>query len=170
MKYNVDFWCIDPVTNERSPVLIWPDIKAFAYPDGSRGWWIREDYTIECIFHGVLRRMTVKKGFDFDGASIPRWAWSIIGDPLALDIQIAALFHDILFCINDPAWSLRITNEFFLEVQQASKSCWVKRNTTTKAVQAAGWALWKKDEAYKAKYRPFLVIAEGTLHNPENVV
>jgi hypothetical protein len=169
MTYGIDFWVLDPVTGEKlplalsakgkHPLVLQPRVLPFAYPDnGSRGFWVLEDFTIVCRFRGKWYRMTVRKGFDFDGASIPQWAWSLVGDPLALDILVAALFHDILFCVNDPAWPLSVTNEFFLEVQQAIGSGWVKRNMTTKAVQAAGWTRWKKDEAYKAKYRPFLQI------------
>jgi hypothetical protein len=169
MKYGVDFFVLDSITGEKlplvlsakgkRPVILQPETHAFAYPDnGSRGFWLKNDFTIVCCFRGKWYKMTVKKGFDFDGASIPQWAWSVVGDPLALTILIAALFHDILFCVNDPEWPLSVTNELFLEIQQAIGACWVKRNTTTKAVQAAGWTTWKKDEAYKAKYRPFLDI------------
>ena len=162
MTYGVDFCVLDPVTGERLPGLLWPLIRAFAYPDnGSRGFWLKEDFTVEFVFRGMRWRMTVRAGFDFDGASIPRWAWSIIGDPLALDILIAALFHDILFCAHHPAWPLHLTNALFLEIQQACGSRWIKRNTTTKVVQAAGWALWKKSDADLAKYRAMLIAVPG---------
>ena len=37
-----------------------------------------EDVVVESLGYSI----TVKKGFDFDGASIPKWLWSIYGSPL----------------------------------------------------------------------------------------
>ncbi len=156
MRYGKDFWCLD-LDGTRLPGLVWPLIQAFKYPDGDRGWWLRRDYGVEFVFRGVLWRLTAKAGFDFDGASIPKFAWSIIGDPLALDILIAALFHDLQFCCHHAAWPLGLTNVLFLEIQKASESSRVKRNLTTKVVQAAGWSHWKKTPEEIAKYEPFLV-------------
>lgn len=42
---------------------------------------------------------TIKAGFDFDGASINRLFWRIIGSKEDIRFKIAALIHDIL-CIN----------------------------------------------------------------------
>lgn len=36
-----------------------------------------EDVTVGSLGY----RITVKAGFDFDGASIPKWLWSIYGSP-----------------------------------------------------------------------------------------
>jgi hypothetical protein len=41
--------------------------------------------------------VTVPEGFEFDGASIPRVAWRIIGTPFAPDVVIGGLVHDYLY-------------------------------------------------------------------------
>ena len=41
--------------------------------------------------------VTVPKNFEFDGASIPRFFWRVIGTPFAPDVIIAALVHDYLY-------------------------------------------------------------------------
>jgi hypothetical protein len=161
VKYGVDFWCIAP---DGAYCLdpVWPDIKPFAYPDnGSRGFWLREDFTVEFFYRGQWWRLTARAGFDFDGASIPKWAWSIIGDPLALDILVAALFHDLFFCCHPKEFPLALTNDLFREFQQAYSSVWAKRNVTTKAVQAAGWTRWPKTADELEKYQPFLVVQKA---------
>ena len=181
MKYGKDFWVIDPVTFERLP-LTQPKLHPFAYPDnGSRGFWLLEDFAVEFIFRGMRWRLIVKgwpvadpehPRFDFDGASIPQAVWSVIGDPIALDILIPATFHDIFFCAHLSAWPLALTNALFLEMQQACRAAhkktkagqavswlrsWGKRNTTTLFVRACGWALWKKSDEDMAKYRALIV-------------
>lgn len=37
---------------------------------------------------------TVPAGFAFDGASIPQWAWSLVGSPLDRRFRRAAALHD----------------------------------------------------------------------------
>lgn len=50
-------------------------------------------------FHKYHYVFTIKAGFDFDGASINRLFWRIIGSKEDIRFKIAALIHDIL-CIN----------------------------------------------------------------------
>jgi len=44
---------------------------------------------------GVL--ITAKKGFCFDGASVPRFFWRIIGHPLSTKYIRSACIHDLLY-------------------------------------------------------------------------
>ena len=39
---------------------------------------------------------TVHNGYDYDGASIPRFLWRIIGSKENIEFKVAALVHDIL--------------------------------------------------------------------------
>jgi len=154
MQLGIDFFCLDSFTGERLPALRWPKIESFRYPDnGSRGFWLLQDFSVVLCFRGKWTRLTVLHGFDFDGASIPRWAWSIIGDPLALDIQIAALFHDLLYCAHLPDWPKALADSLFLEIQQACAGSWMKRKITTTIVKSLGWTAWPKTEDEIAKYR-----------------
>lgn len=45
------------------------------------------------VYFGVL----IEPGYTFDGASIPRFAWSFIGAPFEPDLILAACIHD-WFC------------------------------------------------------------------------
>ena len=54
-----------------------------------------EDVTVEALGY----KITVKKGFDFDGASIPQALWSVYGNPLSGKFRIAALVHDALYVV-----------------------------------------------------------------------
>jgi hypothetical protein len=157
VRYGVDFWCIDADTGERLPAPVWPLLQAFRYQDGSRGFWLRRDYTVEFIWRGILWRFTIKAGYDTDGASKPRITWALIGDPLRLEVQIAALVHDILFTAHHPAFPLALTNLLFREIIQATDGNWAYRNACFKAVQVGGWLVWPKTDEQLAKYRPMLV-------------
>lgn len=45
-------------------------------------------------------RIIIPKDFVFDGASIPRFLWSIIGCPFSPRFRAAALVHDYLYSIH----------------------------------------------------------------------
>ena len=156
MIYGKSFWVIDPVTGERMEITR-PALRAFRYPDGSRGFWLLEDYGVEFLFRGVLWRFVIKAGYDTDGASKPRIFWTLIGDPLRLEVGIPSLIHDILFCVHHPAFPLGLTNELFGEIIQACDGSWAYRQACLRAVQAAGWACWGKTPEELEKYRPMLI-------------
>ena len=61
---------------------------------------IRLDYDVEVsIRYASMPRkiMTIKKGYVFDGASIPPVFWDLIGEPDDTDFIEAALVHDYLY-------------------------------------------------------------------------
>lgn len=41
--------------------------------------------------------IVIKKGFEFDGASIPRFLWSIYGCPIGGSYSLPAMLHDLLY-------------------------------------------------------------------------
>jgi hypothetical protein len=43
---------------------------------------------------GVVHTVSIPVGYRFDGASIPRLAWSLIGAPFEPDFCLAACVHD----------------------------------------------------------------------------
>ena len=70
----------------RWPVIAWRDDAPLRV--------LVEDFVRETA--GVTYR--VEAGFDrFDGASIPRWAWTGIGHPFMREYERAALVHDYLY-------------------------------------------------------------------------
>ena len=52
-------------------------------------------------FDGVVHWVDIPVGYEFDGASIPRFAWSIIGAPFEPDFIKAACVHD-WYCEHTP--------------------------------------------------------------------
>lgn len=68
---------------------VMPEEKAisFAYDDDER----------ELVDAYHVRSWTIPAGFRWNGASIPKVAWSIIGSPFTGRYQRAALLHDFLY-------------------------------------------------------------------------
>jgi hypothetical protein len=56
-----------------------------------------EEVTYKIIAKTEIIHITVKEGFVYDSASIPRIFWSLIGSPFSGKYRMAALIHDALY-------------------------------------------------------------------------
>ena len=97
-----------------------------------------EDVVVESLGY----KLTVKKGFDFDGASIPQALWSVYGNPLSGKFRIAALVHDALYASAE--LPREVADAIFLDLMKQHKVGYVKRQTMYYAVRSAGWYSWKQ--------------------------
>jgi uncharacterized protein DUF1353 len=88
------------------------------------------------------RQILIKKGFIFDGASIPRFFWRIIGHPLDHEFIRAVLLHDGLYAAE--LLPQKEDDLAFLEFMQYYDDIgWLKRNAMHKAVRIGGGSVWK---------------------------
>lgn len=87
-------------------------------------WRLEEPLSYEVGFLGSGRRITVPEGYETDGASIPRWLWSIL--PAWGRYSRAALVHDYLYdCLiagvpHKEARTRAAADEVFLEAMLVS--------------------------------------------------
>ena len=107
-----------------------------------------EDVTVEALGY----RIRVKKGFDFNGASIPQALWSVYGNPLSGKFRIAALVHDALYASQKV--SRELADAIFLDLMKQHEVGYLKRQTMYYAVRSAGWYVWRRNtkeeiETYK---------------------
>ena len=103
--------------------------------------------------------LLVRAGFTTDFASIPRFAWSIIGHPAGKHGK-AAVVHDWLYrypddgltipvaptpaCVQLPTRTRRRCDQIFLEAMKVLGIGWWKRSTMYCAVRVGGRGAWKK--------------------------
>lgn len=115
-------------------------------------WMLLEDFTLDTYKY----RITVKKGFDFDGASIPKWLWSIYGSPLNGNYVEASLIHDGLYASQKVSKS--IADKIFLDVMKQSNVEYIKRTSMYLAVKMFGGKDWKEASKYKDEYINYVVV------------
>ena len=109
---------------------------------------LNKDKTAESLGYSI----TVKKGFDFDGASIPQALWSVYGNPLSGEFRIAALVHDALYA--SEKLPRKLADDIFLDLMKQHKVGYIKRQTMYYAVRSVGWYVWRghtKEEVEKYK-------------------
>ena len=115
-----------------------------------------EDVAVESLGYSI----TVKKGFDFDGASIPKWLWSIYGSPLNGNYVVASLIHDGLYASQKV--SKRISDKIFLDVMKQSNVGYIKRTSMYLAVAMFGGKDWKEASEYKDEYTNYVDVNTNT--------
>lgn len=82
---------------------------------------------------GVKHFVRIPEGYIFDGASIPRWAWSIVGYPFEPDLIEAACVHD---------WYCDRATHYFERV--------IGDNVFLKLLADAGVPTWRRAIMYAA--------------------
>jgi hypothetical protein len=132
-----------------------PKLEPFLWPtDGADCWELLEDFSIR-IRDKIF---TVKKGFWYDGASIPRMFWVTIGHPLGVRKIPAATVHDVLYSTN--ALPQTECDEIFLELLEAFEESWACRNKCFVAVRIGGRFVYPKKQKELDLYKDFIVITQ----------
>ena len=104
-------------------------------------------------------KITVKAGFDFDGASIPKAFWSVIGSPFNGAYVPPAVIHDGLYA--SEALPREVCDEIFLELMKQFGVSYVKRYSMYWSVRAGGTLVWKNHTKEEVKkYKGFCNVEE----------
>ena len=111
-----------------------------------------EDVRVEVMGY----RITVKAGFDFDGASIPRALWSVFGNPLSGKFRIAALVHDVLYA--SQVLDKETCDKIFLTLMEIHGVGYLKRIAMYQAVSKFGNVAWKNNQDELVKYNKFVEV------------
>ena len=114
---------------------------------------LSKDKTVESLGYSV----TVKKGFDFDGASIPKWLWSIYGSPLNGGYVVASLIHDGLYA--SQKLSKKVSDKIFLDIMKQSNVGYIKRTSMYLAVKLFGGKAWDKASEYRDEYTKYVDVS-----------
>jgi len=84
--------------------------------------------------------IVVRKGFVFDGASIPRFLWRVCGHPLEVPRVAAALAHDWLYAahVTDRATA----DAIYREICRMVCIIWLRRSLEYRTIRLVGGAAW----------------------------
>jgi hypothetical protein len=114
-------------------------------------------YVTTAIIDFVLpdgRICRIPMGFEWDGASIPKWAQGIIGKPMG-KYALGALLHDWLYAsriLGDTRGGRKQSDELFLMAMKQLDISWWRRKVMYRAVRFGGSdAYHKTDERAHCK-------------------
>ena len=87
----------------------------------------------------------VIEGESWDGASVPRWAWSVIGHPLRDEFRWASFWHDRLCVAATNIEQRTVADAVFLALlRDAGVAKW-RRLAMWSAVRFYGVFLWRRN-------------------------
>ena len=104
----------------------------------------------------------VNPGFDFDGASVPRALWSVVGSPMTDGYQKAGCLHDALYA--SEYFPRAMCDQLFLDAMKSDGVGYAKRYAMYWAVRGAGWTVWKghnRDEV--EDYKKFITVVSNVV-------
>lgn len=137
---------------------VFPKMPSMTPPDANAIGSERELWTLDCNYLGPLidgKATLILRGFKTDGISIPRVAWSVIGNPFSMPMLAYALPHDGEYAA-ELVPQKEADGRFLQGMSEDGRIGWVKRNAVWTAVRSFGWSVWRKhDEASIAESRNY---------------
>jgi len=103
---------------------------------------IVEDYV--CYIRSLQKTLLIRHGFRYDGASIPRVLWGLIGSPFTGDYTVPALIHDALYAAE--LCDRKTSDLVFLDEMSIWQVCWWRRNSMYWGVRVGGGVAWDKHD------------------------
>jgi hypothetical protein len=87
----------------------------------------------------ILDGILVEKGFEWDGASIPRILWVTVGSPFQPEFMAASMIHDKLYELGPASgFTKKQADELFKKILIAEGVSETKAHIMYMAVRAAG--------------------------------
>jgi hypothetical protein len=116
---------------------------------------LEEDFNCSFTLNRFKYDLTIRKGFIYDGASIPQFAWSVVGSPFTGLYLEAATIHDALYYAS---WKhgRKLADEIFLHIMLEMGVSKAKAYTMFKSVRMGGASAFKKRT--KVDVSEFLII------------
>jgi hypothetical protein len=131
-------------------------------PIGNGLYRIIEDYRYYYLKSEILFCITVPNGFSYDGASVPRWLWSISNLTPDGQIRAAAAVHDLIYAYDGTlpfglhamwkngvwincfgsGWSRKDADKIFLKIMRQTGVGKTDRNRAYIFVRLFGWLKW----------------------------
>jgi len=99
--------------------------------------------------------ITVYKNFDFDGASIPRIFWTLIGSPTTGRYTKPACLHDALYA--SKIFDRKMCDLLFLEAMKAENVGYITRTLIYNAVRVGGFMAYNNRDNIQ-KYRNLISV------------
>ena len=107
------------------------------------------------VYDNGLVIIQVNPKFDFDGASIPKALWSVIGSPMTGGYQRAGCLHDALYA--SEYFPREVCDKLFLEAMKSDGVSYIKRTAMYNAVRLFGWMVWKEHKKEEVdEYKKFV--------------
>lgn len=101
---------------------------------------LMEEYKIKIVNKNQSYMLTIMEGFKFDGASVPKALWSVVGSPWDADILAPALVHDALYATE--LVNRHEADDIFYKLLKKNGMGTLRAYNRWMAVSMFGWYVW----------------------------
>ena len=98
------------------------------------------------------KSFTIPRGFESDGASVPRFFWRIVCPPLDPAAVRAGIAHDYIFRLQPPNWTRKEADEMFLCFLIEDGISPYRARRAYLGVRLFGWIAWWENQALAPLY------------------
>lgn len=92
------------------------------------------------------RVLTVPKGFECDGASVPRFFWSSVSPQIDPRTLAGAIGHDFLYRMHPAGWTRAEADDFFYDLIREDGLSWWKAQKAYWGVRLFGGSAWSEKQ------------------------
>ena len=121
--------------------MIHPDLKPITQPYGKNRVILKQSFYYKCPKTQIETRTLVD--FIFDGMSMPRLLWSILGTPFSPQNIGPALAHDNLYRYAKDVYGNKVTrsqaDKVIVQALKMNDIGWFKRKTIWSGLRTGGW-------------------------------
>ena len=121
--------------------IVMPDYHSTGNPKNKNEHEISKRWRVEVVVDGFKYAISIKAGFLFDGASIPRALWRVCGHPFTSPRVAAALAHDWLYASH--VVDRETADKIYRELQKVLGIGCFSRNTEYYTLRLFGGAAWR---------------------------
>jgi len=90
------------------------------------------------------KKLTVPRGFESDGASVPRLLWGTVFPPLDQRALYAAVIHDYIYRTHPPKWNRKGADIVFFRLLRADNIPYIRAKLAYIGVRLFGRGSWEK--------------------------
>lgn len=100
---------------------------------------LKRGFTVK--WHG--RRLRIPRGFESDGASVPRLLWRLVSPCVHQCTIRAAIAHDFLYRTTPEGWTRKDADQFFRDICKRDGLTDLQAELAYVGLRLFGWSSWQ---------------------------
>ena len=108
-----------------------------------RGNIVRTLFPQKISFRG--KNFVIPRGFESDGASVPRFLWRIVFPPIDPTAVRAGVSHDYIYRVQPPGWTRKEADQMFLCFLIEDGLSPFRARLAYYGVRLFGWIAWRQN-------------------------
>ena len=142
-------------------------IEQFETPEGTKAR-LLEDLEYKITRETETIHIHIKDGFTYDGASIPRALWGLIGSPFTGRYRLASCVHDALYATH--LLPKKLTEDIFYNIMRNDGVALWRASAIYSGVLVGGYSAWNSHKDTIKEARKFVEVYRVENNSSNSIV